>query len=124
MLIERWRKEYNHIRPHSALGYKPPVPKTLAPFLQAYEATPLHPVKRLVFSLLVCPFVFLLICKETGGPDWLTDFLAVLLIFEIFGFIVVWTVYLVTRLIVKGFSGNKPKNEQANNQIETPGGNR
>jgi len=47
VLIERWRKEYNHIRPHSALGYKPPVPETLTPFLQAYEATPLRPVKRL-----------------------------------------------------------------------------
>jgi transposase InsO family protein len=23
-LIEMWRKEFNHIRPHSALGYKPP----------------------------------------------------------------------------------------------------
>lgn len=25
-LIERWRHEYNHVRPHSALGYKPPAP--------------------------------------------------------------------------------------------------
>lgn len=25
-LIERWRAEYNHLRPHSALGYKPPAP--------------------------------------------------------------------------------------------------
>jgi putative transposase len=25
-LIERWRAEYNHVRPHSALGYKPPAP--------------------------------------------------------------------------------------------------
>ena len=50
VLIERWRKEYNHIRPHSALGYKPPVPETLTPFAQAYEAMPLRPVKRLDFS--------------------------------------------------------------------------
>ncbi len=27
-IIENWRYEYNHIRPHSALGYNPPVPKT------------------------------------------------------------------------------------------------
>ncbi len=27
-VIENWRYEYNHIRPHSALGYNPPVPKT------------------------------------------------------------------------------------------------
>jgi hypothetical protein len=24
ILITRWREEYNHIRPHSALGYRPP----------------------------------------------------------------------------------------------------
>ena len=27
VLIERWRREYNTIRPHSALGYKPPAPE-------------------------------------------------------------------------------------------------
>jgi transposase InsO family protein len=26
ILIERWRREYNTIRPHSALGYRPPAP--------------------------------------------------------------------------------------------------
>ena len=26
VIIEAWRHEYNHIRPHSALGYKPPSP--------------------------------------------------------------------------------------------------
>lgn len=25
-IIEAWRREYNHIRPHSALGYRPPAP--------------------------------------------------------------------------------------------------
>jgi len=24
-LIEKWQKEYNQVRPHSSLGYKPPV---------------------------------------------------------------------------------------------------
>lgn len=28
ILIEHWRIEYNTIRPHSALGYKPPALKT------------------------------------------------------------------------------------------------
>ncbi len=28
VLIERWRREYNTIRPHSALGYRPPAPET------------------------------------------------------------------------------------------------
>ena len=26
VLIEQWRQEYNHIRPHSSLGYRPPAP--------------------------------------------------------------------------------------------------
>lgn len=25
-IIEQWRHHYNHIRPHSSLGYKPPAP--------------------------------------------------------------------------------------------------
>jgi len=28
-LIEQWRQEYNHIRPHSSLGYRPPAPETI-----------------------------------------------------------------------------------------------
>jgi transposase InsO family protein len=27
VLIERWRQHYNTIRPHSALGYRPPAPE-------------------------------------------------------------------------------------------------
>ena len=26
ILIERWRQQYNTVRPHSALGYRPPAP--------------------------------------------------------------------------------------------------
>ena len=29
VLIEMWRKEYYTIRPHSSLGYRPPVPETI-----------------------------------------------------------------------------------------------
>ena len=29
ILIERWRREYNQIRPHSSLGYRPPAPETV-----------------------------------------------------------------------------------------------
>jgi putative transposase len=29
ILIEMWRKEYNTIRPHSSLGYRPPVPAAI-----------------------------------------------------------------------------------------------
>jgi hypothetical protein len=28
-LIEQWRREYNQVRPHSALGYQPPAPETI-----------------------------------------------------------------------------------------------
>jgi transposase InsO family protein len=30
ILIERWRQEYNTVRPHSALGYRPPAPEAIA----------------------------------------------------------------------------------------------
>jgi putative transposase len=29
VLTERWRQEYNHVRPHSALGYRPPAPAAI-----------------------------------------------------------------------------------------------
>jgi len=29
ILIERWRREYNTVRPHSALGYRPPAPEAI-----------------------------------------------------------------------------------------------
>ena len=29
VLIERWRREYNTVRPHSALGYRPPAPEAV-----------------------------------------------------------------------------------------------
>ena len=30
VLIERWRKHYNQVRPHSSLGYRPPAPELIA----------------------------------------------------------------------------------------------
>jgi putative transposase len=33
VLVEMWRKEYNQVRPHSALGYKPPAPEAVMPLL-------------------------------------------------------------------------------------------
>jgi putative transposase len=30
ILIERWRREYNTVRSHSALGYRPPAPEAIA----------------------------------------------------------------------------------------------
>lgn len=42
-LIDMWRKEYNHIRPHSSLGGKPPVPLAILP---SYE------VQKKIYGLL------------------------------------------------------------------------
>jgi len=30
ILIEQWRRHYNGLTPHSALGYRPPAPETIA----------------------------------------------------------------------------------------------
>jgi transposase InsO family protein len=38
VLIERWRKEYNTFRPHSALGYLPPAPEPIEA-IQTVSAT-------------------------------------------------------------------------------------
>ena len=40
VLIERWRQHYNTIRPHSALGYRPPAPEALQPCAVAMAAPP------------------------------------------------------------------------------------
>jgi transposase InsO family protein len=29
VLIENWRQEYNTVRPHSSLGYRPPAPEAI-----------------------------------------------------------------------------------------------
>ena len=44
VLIEGWRQEYNQVRPHSALGYRPPAPEAIAPrhVGKADGATPLR----------------------------------------------------------------------------------
>ena len=31
VLVEQWRKEYNQVRPHSSLGYRPPAPEAIEP---------------------------------------------------------------------------------------------
>jgi putative transposase len=35
VLIERWRREYNTIRPHSSLGYRHPAPEATQPWSSA-----------------------------------------------------------------------------------------
>ena len=34
IIIEKWRKHYNTMRPHSALGYRPPAPEAIIPIDQ------------------------------------------------------------------------------------------
>jgi transposase InsO family protein len=39
VLIENWRREYNQIRPHSSLGYKPPAPEARLPVFSPRSLT-------------------------------------------------------------------------------------
>ncbi len=39
VLIERWRLEYNTIRPHSSLGYRPPAPEAIVIAAETCSAT-------------------------------------------------------------------------------------
>ena len=39
VVIEQWRVHYNTRRPHSALGYRPPAPVTIAPKPQPLDGT-------------------------------------------------------------------------------------
>ena len=46
VLIERWRMEYNTIRPHSSLGYRPPAPEAIQPWLNSARRS--LPIKNLL----------------------------------------------------------------------------
>jgi transposase InsO family protein len=50
VLVERWRREYNTLRPHSSLGYWPPALEAIEPLPQSSGTTSLHSavdIKRL-----------------------------------------------------------------------------
>ena len=47
ILIEQWRQHYNTIRPHSALGFRPPAPETLIPPSGSGGSAPLRHQNRL-----------------------------------------------------------------------------
>jgi len=36
-IIEAWRREYNQVRPHSSLGYRPPAPEAILPSLSSWD---------------------------------------------------------------------------------------
>jgi putative transposase len=44
IIIEMWRKEYNTVRPHSALGYRPPAPAAYNPAFFPKPVSQLRPV--------------------------------------------------------------------------------
>ena len=48
VLIERWRRHYNAVRPHSSLRYRPPAPEAIQPGLPGYGAAPLRRPTRAV----------------------------------------------------------------------------
>ncbi len=36
---ENWRREYNQVRPHSSLGYRPPAPEAIQPLYIPFGLT-------------------------------------------------------------------------------------
>lgn len=44
VLIEQWRRHYNHVRPHSSLGYRPPAPQAILSSLP--RSTPIWPSQQ------------------------------------------------------------------------------
>lgn len=52
VLIGRWRRHYNTVRPHGSLGYRPPAPEAIQPLHYATAAPPLREVAGL--SVIHC----------------------------------------------------------------------
>ena len=50
VLIERWRRHYNTVRPHSSLGYRPPAPETILPPASDLAYAALRPDQMLADS--------------------------------------------------------------------------
>jgi putative transposase len=55
ILIENWRRHYNTIRPHSALGYRPPAPEIIVPDLTAWPAAQPRPTSPTTLRLVPRP---------------------------------------------------------------------
>lgn len=83
VLIERWRRHYNAVRPHSSLGYRPPAPETVLPpvFDLAYAALrpgrTLADERRLLLYSAFCgqSFLFLFAHQDfslSRGPSLLS----------------------------------------------------
>ena len=55
VLIESWRRHYNAIRPHSALGYRPPAPEVVVPAPAAWPAAQPRPAPPATLPLVPRP---------------------------------------------------------------------
>ena len=55
ILIESWRRHYNTIRPHSALGYRPPTPEIIVPAPAAWPAAQPRPAPPATLPLVPRP---------------------------------------------------------------------
>jgi len=64
ILIERWRREYNTVRPHSALGYRPPAP-------EAIQVMPRDPGSAMLRQDL---WADLVVCSPKTGPFKMREF--------------------------------------------------
>ncbi len=52
VLIENWRREYNHIRPHSSLGFRPPAPQAVSSVEFKRPFMPIQPPDGLTQKLV------------------------------------------------------------------------
>ena len=52
ILIESWRRHYNTMRPHSALGYRPPAPAVIVPALTAWPTPQPRPAPPAALRLV------------------------------------------------------------------------
>ena len=50
VLIEQWRREYNQVRPHSSLGYRPPSPEAIIPCNSNLKSGILYGAGQLVLA--------------------------------------------------------------------------
>jgi putative transposase len=55
IMIENWRRHYNTIRPHSALGYRPPAPEIIVPAPTAWPAAQPRPAPPATLPLVPRP---------------------------------------------------------------------
>jgi putative transposase len=55
VLIERWRRHYNTVRPHSSLGYRPPAPETILPPALDLSYASLRPDRTLALERRILP---------------------------------------------------------------------